>query len=164
MGRQIKVQSTDWAYIAGFLDGDGSVMVQIKKRKDTKRGWRLMFTVCFYQDSRHEKPLIWIKRKLGIGYISKRNDGITEFRINGFKQLGPIMTALYPYVKFKKKQVSCAIQILQILDSKENLFTLDKSKRKKIARLILKARQENYQSGSKRVEKLKEDLEKIVNG
>ncbi len=37
---------TDLAYIAGFLDGDGSLMLQLKKRKDTKLGWRFMCTIC----------------------------------------------------------------------------------------------------------------------
>ncbi len=162
MGRQIKIQSTDWAYIAGFLDGDGSVIIQLKKRKDTKRGWRLMLTICFYQDTRHEKPLFWIKKKLGIGYISRRNDGITEFRINGFEQLESIIKGLYPYVKFKKKQVSCILKILQII-GKESLFALKKQDKKRIAKAILESRQENYQSGSKRIEKLKLDLEMLIN-
>jgi hypothetical protein len=61
---------SDLAYIAGFLDGDGSLMFQIKKRHDTKRGWRFMSTICFYQDTRHEKPFFWFRKKLGIGYIS----------------------------------------------------------------------------------------------
>ena len=42
MGSRSKI---NLAYIAGFLDGDGSLMLQIKKRKDGKlkrrfmRGW-----------------------------------------------------------------------------------------------------------------------------
>ena len=91
MGRQIKTQKTDLAYITGFLDGDGSVMVQVKKRKDNKRGWRLMFTIAFYQDTRHEKPLFWIKKRLNIGYISRRNDGMTELRINGYERVKKIL-------------------------------------------------------------------------
>jgi len=54
---------TNLAYIAGFLDGDGSLMLQIKKRKDGKLKRRFMATVCFYQDSRHEKPLSWILKR-----------------------------------------------------------------------------------------------------
>ena len=55
------------AYIAGFLDGDGSVMLQVKRRSDTKRGLRFMATICLYQDTRHEKPLYWIQEVFGIG-------------------------------------------------------------------------------------------------
>jgi len=162
VGRQTKIQKTDLAYIAGFLDGDGSIIVQIKNRKDTSRGWRLMFTICFYQDTRHEKPLLWIQKKLGIGYISRRNDGITELRINGYEKTGKILKQLYPYVKFKKKQTDCVLKILKLLKCKKSLFELTKKERIKIANAILQIRQENYQSGSKRMDKLKLDLKKII--
>jgi len=82
------------AYIAGFLDGDGSIMLQVKKRSDTTRGWRIMATICFYQDSRHSEPLNWIKEQLKIGYISKRNavrqlKGYASWVQNVVRQFGP---------------------------------------------------------------------------
>lgn len=161
MGRQTKIQNSDLAYIAGFLDGDGSVMVQVKKAKDRARGWRLMFTICFYQDTRHEKPLFWIRNKLTIGYISHRNDGMTELRINGYEKTEKILEQLYPYLKFKKKQVRYILYILRRINSVKDLFRLSKKERLKIADTILKAREETYQSGSKRMDKLKSDLKKI---
>lgn len=72
----------DLAYIAGFLDGDGSLMLQLKKRSDSKRSIRFMSTICFYQDTRHKDTLDWIKGTFGIGYLSDRKDGMTELRIN----------------------------------------------------------------------------------
>jgi len=98
--------STDLAYIAGFLDGDGSLMLQIKKRKDGKLKRRFMCTICLYQDSRHEETLIWIQKLLKIGYLSFRNDGITELRINGFKQVRDILEKLLPFIRFKKNQAT----------------------------------------------------------
>ena len=81
MGSRSKL---DLAYIAGFLDGDGSIMLQVKLRSDTSRGVRFMATICLYQDTRHAQPLTWMREVLGIGYITNRNDGMTELRINGF--------------------------------------------------------------------------------
>ncbi len=162
MGRQTKIQDTDAAYIAGFLDGDGSIIIQIKNRRDTPRGWRLMFTICFYQDTRHEKPLFWIQKKLGIGYISRRNDGMTELRINGYEQIRKILERLYPFTRFKKKQIEYVLKMLKLLSSRRNLFKIREKDRIKIAGLILKARKETYQSGSKKIEKLRKDLRKII--
>jgi hypothetical protein len=105
----------DLAYIAGFLDGDGSLMFQLKKRSDTKRGWRFNCTICLYQDSRHETPLFWIKEVLGIGYVARRNDGMTELRINGFKRVQEILLVLRPYLRFKKLQVEAMLSALDIL-------------------------------------------------
>ncbi len=161
MGRQIL--QTDLAYIAGFLDGDGCITVQIKKAKNRPNGWRLMFTICFYQDTRHEKTLFWIKEKLGIGYISRRNDRMTELRINGYEQVRNILQNIYPYSKFKKKQIESILKILKIIQKGKSLVSLSRKDRIFIANEITKARSENYQSGQKRMEKLKSDLDKIIN-
>lgn len=144
------------AYIAGFLDGDGSLMFQVKKRSDIKKGWRLMATICFYQDSRHDKPLSWIRNQLGIGYISRRNDNITELRINGFNQVRKILEKLLPYLRFKKHQARILIDCLKYL--KANADKLDQQSYKKIIEYLLSIQNLNYQSPHK---KTREDFMKI---
>jgi len=145
------------AYIAGFLDGDGSLMLQVKKRSDTSRGWRMMATICFYQDSRHSKPLYWIKNQFKIGYISKRNDGITEYRINGFEKVENILKKLLPYVKFKENQAQTVLKAINLMRRKDfsRFIALDY---KKLIDFLLDVQNENYQSSHK---KTKQDLEKI---
>ncbi len=144
------------AYIAGFLDGDGSLMLQVKKRSDVKKGWRLMATICFYQDSRHDKPLYWIRKQLDIGYISKRNDGITELRINGYEQIIKILGKLVPFIRFKKRQTKLMIECLRFLRVKgKDLVTQDYYK---IINWLLSIQNFNYQSPYK---KNRRDLLKI---
>ena len=160
VGRLIKAKDIDLAYIAGFLDGDGSIMVQVKKTKFHPRGWRLMFTICFYQDSKHAQPLTWIRQRLGIGYISPRNDGITELRINGYAQTEKILSNLFPYLKFKKKQTKIILNILKILHNRK-IGQLTKHERLRIADLIYRSRELTYKSGWKNLDstkKLKEVL------
>ncbi len=139
---------TDLAYIAGFLDGDGSIMLQVKARSDTKRGLRFMATICFYQDTRHEKPLRWIREQLGIGYISRRNDGMTELRINGYEQVREILTLLKPFIKFKAKQVQAAIVACKLLSLKF-IRDMSKSELRRLVDLVFEIRSENYKSRSK---------------
>ena len=129
-------QSTiDLAYIAGFLDGDGSLMLQLKARQHLPH--RLMFTICFYQDSRHEKPLYWIRNKLQIGYISKRNDGMTELRINGYARVNLLLRNLLPYLKFKKIQAKALYKISGLLCHRKFLRNLNSSERNKLVSCIL---------------------------
>ena len=97
MGSRSKI---NLAYVADFLDGDGSLMFQIKKHKDGALKKRLMATICFYQDTRHERELYWIQQRFGIGYISRRNDGMTELRINGYAQVRDILKKLIPYKSY----------------------------------------------------------------
>ena len=145
---------TDLAYIAGFLDGDGSLMVQIKSRGDNGRS-RFMLTICFYQDSRHDKPLAWIRKILGIGYLSKRKDNITELRINGYKQAENILKLLYPYIKFKKIQARTILKAAKLLQ-KKNLL---KSDYEKLVDYILLVQAENYVTKKK---KTKKELLKVL--
>ena len=155
MGSRSKI---DLAYIAGFLDGDGSLMFQLKKRKDGKKKWRFMCTVCFYQDSRHEKTLHWIRDKLDIGYISKRNDGMSELRINGFKQIRNILKDLSPFIKFKREQAS-AIHKATTLLSKKNNNQLDERELRKLVDYILVVQENNYATKRK---KDKKELQSIL--
>jgi hypothetical protein len=146
------------AYIAGFLDGDGSLMFQIKKRKDGKSKIRFMPTICFYQDSRHAKSLYWIKKILEIGYISKRKDGITELRINGFEQVRNILKDLIPFIKFKKiqaKAIYAAVNHLRRVKIKD----LSKNNLRKLVNYILIIQNNNYATKKK---KTKKDLFKIL--
>jgi hypothetical protein len=148
-GNTVGSQSNlDLAYIAGFLDGDGSLMIQLKRRSESKIGTRrVMLTICFYQDSRHERPLYWIKKVLGIGYISRRNDGMTELRINGHERVRDILIALLPFLKFKKKQAEAIIKSANLLLDKESnrKFTNEK-----LVDNILIVQSENYATRTKR--------------
>ncbi len=138
----------DLAYIAGFLDGDGSLMLQLKKRRDGKKKWRFMATICFYQDSRHELPLSWIRKVLGIGYLSKRNDGMSELRINGFKQVRDILKKLMPFIKFKNEQAKAMYHATDILTKTQDTKSL-----KQLVGYILKIQEHNYVSKRKKTKK-----------
>jgi len=146
----------DLAYVAGFLDGDGSLMLQIKKRKDGKK-WRFMATICFYQDSRHDKGLHWIKKILEIGYISKRNDGMTELRINGFLQIANILNELIPHIRFKKVQARALLEACEILSDRAR--NNQKTNLIKLVGLILTIQNDNYVAKRK---KTKEELLSIL--
>lgn len=138
---------TDLAYIAGFLDGDGSLMLQIKKRKDgNKTRSRFMVTICFYQDSRHEKPLFWIRDILDIGYISRRKDNITELRINGYKQSERVIKKLLPFIRFKKIQAMVLIDSLKILQKSK----FEETDLRKLVSNIIIIQEENYRTKKKR--------------
>lgn len=147
---------TNLAYIAGFLDGDGSLMLQIKKRKDGRTKYRFMCTICFYQDSRHEKPLHFIREVLGIGYVSKRNDGMSELRINGFAQVNQIIRELLPFIRFKKLQAEALYKASGILKESRKLTQSDLLK---LIDCIFVIQTENYASRSK---KTKEELKKVL--
>ena len=137
------------AYIAGFLDGDGSLMLQIKKRSDGKAKLRFMCTICFYQDSRHKADLVWIQKILGVGYLSHRKDGMSELRINGFAQVRTVLGNLMPYLRFKKHQAAALYSATCLLGSKSFRHLTEKDLRKLIS-YIVTIQNHNYATKHKR--------------
>ena len=118
VGRLSKADSLNLAYIAGFLDGDGSIMLQLHRRKSGKETFRVKTVICFYQDSRHIDKIEWIKEVLGYGYIYTRRDHICELRIEGFQRVFEVLLSLKPYLRFKKKQVDLMLKIIPKLQKK----------------------------------------------
>ena len=133
-------------------------MLQIKKRKDGKLKRRFMCTICFYQDSRHEKPLNWIRKILGIGFISRRNDGMSELRINGFAQTRNILRALLPFIRFKKDQAHALYKAADLL-GKERSRHLTRSQLLRMVKYILTIQNNNYVTSKK---KTKDELLKVL--
>ena len=107
-----------------------------------------MATICFYQDSRHEKPLHWIRKQLGIGYVTRRKDGMTELRINGFERVRDILAELKPFVRFKARQTQAMIIACDLL-SKKFVRNMSKSELKRLVDLVFVVRSENYKGRTK---------------
>ena len=110
-----------------------------------------MATICFYQDARHAKPLMWIRKVLGIGHIAYRNDGMAELRVNGFGQIERILESLLPFIKFKKIQAKNILHSVRLLQKSERT---EKDLRM-IVEDILRVQSENYATRKK---KTKEDM------
>ena len=146
MGSRSKIEL---AYSAGFLDGDGSLMLQIKKRKDGKSRIRFMTTICFYQDSRHEEGLGWIRKVLGIGYLSKRKDGMSELRINGYSQVRDILEKLMPSIRFKKQQ-AVALHKAATLLSTTKFRMLSEKQLKELVDYVVMIQNHDYATKKKR--------------
>ena len=156
--RSSSTKETNLAYIAGFLDGDGSLMLQLKKRSDSGRGVRFMATICLYQDSRHEAPLLWMQKEIRCGYVSRRNDGMTELRIQGFSQVRETLETFLPYLRFKRIQASALLKACLMLEE-HTLRTMTSKSMRTIVDLMLLIQSENYMSKGR---KTKDDLLQLL--
>ena len=86
---------------------------------------------------------------LGIGYISRRNDGITELRINGFRQVRDIMARLLPFVRFKQPQAKALLAAARIL-SRTDSNRLSTSELARVVDCIEVIQSANYVTRKKR--------------
>ena len=120
--REVEMDETILAYIAGFLDGDGSIFFQIIPRKDYKQKFQIRSSIAFYQRSDYVWILELLKEKFGCGYIRHRKTGISDYTIVESKEVKRILKLLEPYVLLKKKQIELGLEILEKLENKKTNF------------------------------------------
>ncbi len=106
------MDETTKAYVAGFLDGDGSVMLQLKPRRDYRYGFQIKATISFYQDRRSRHVLEWWRAQLGVGSVRNRPDGICQYDIEGVDAVSRVLVEVAPYIVAKKQQVETAVRLL----------------------------------------------------
>ena len=114
------MEETVLAYIAGFLDGDGSIFFQIVPRKDYRQKFQIRSSIAFYQKTEYAEILDWLKKIFGAGYIRHRKTGISDYTIVDSKEVYKILKLLQPYVRLKKKQVELGLEILSKLENKKS--------------------------------------------
>lgn len=130
-----QLSATQAAYIAGFLDGDGSLIAQFKKNptsvKNNRIGYQFQMTVQFTQDGRNKHLLEEIKKETGLGpkdlrsrkSNSKGTTMIYDLIITAVDQIQDLLIAIKPYVRGKKGQLN---KILRIIELKPQMFTSEK--------------------------------------
>ena len=101
------------AYIAGFLDGDGSIFFQLIRKKDYRLGFQVRTTIAFYQKTENERILLWLKAQFSSGYIRRRKTGISDYTIVEAREVRRILELLQPYVRLKREHVKLGLEILQ---------------------------------------------------
>lgn len=67
-------------YLAGFVDGEGSFNVSLRKLDDRTLGWQVVLTMNVAQ--RDKTVLALLKRHLGCGRLQVRKDGVHYFIVS----------------------------------------------------------------------------------
>ena len=116
----MKLSSTQRAYIAGFLDGDGSVYVRAKPNNTYRFGYQIAPAIILFQSEKSKDALGSLQRILNLGYIRRRNDGILELTINKIAEIKEFITVVKPFSLFKRKQLELMEQIIGMKKKVEN--------------------------------------------
>jgi hypothetical protein len=120
--RKENIKETDLAYIAGFLDGDGSIITQIVKNDSYKYGFSIRISIVFFQKTKNYWILLWLKDILKYGTIRQRRDGVSEYTIVSAEPVKNILLILEKYLKLKK---SLCKFVLKIIEDKRNIKSID---------------------------------------
>jgi hypothetical protein len=106
---------TTLAYIAGFLDGDGSIFFQLVRRKDYLFGFQVRCSLAFYQKTDNKWIIEWLERQFNCGYIRHRKTGISDYTVVEPSEVYRILQMLRPYVRLKSKHIDLGLEILDRL-------------------------------------------------
>jgi len=105
---------TECAYIAGMIDGDGSIL--ICKNRD-------YFTCKVGIYNSNEKLILWLKETMGAGNIYHKSPGIDkysfkhtkdrwEFTISAKVDVMKILKQITPYLIIKKEKAEIILKII----------------------------------------------------
>ncbi len=117
------------SYLAGFLDGDGSIHIRIKPNSTYRYRFQISPAVVFYQSKKEKTYFEWLKSILGRGYIRTRNDGIVEYVIGDKKSILWLVDQLMPYLILKKRQAELIKEVISLkekVNSGKDFFELSK--------------------------------------
>ena len=111
-----KVSQEFWIYLAGMIDGDGSIMINTHKDHKAKRGycWEINVKV-----SNTQKVFLEALKKTVGGSVSRCGPSqygirpVYQWKIGG-NTARVTLDRIYPYLIIKKKQCMWAMQALEI--------------------------------------------------
>ncbi len=110
----LKLTQSQLAYLAGFIDGDGSIYVRLKPNSTYRYGFQIAPYIILFQSVKDEINFIKICKLLSCGYLRKRKDGILEYTIGRQEEILTLINKIKPYLILKKRQADLIEQILKL--------------------------------------------------
>ena len=100
-------------YLAGFFDGDGSLHFQIVRSSVYRYGFYIRSSLVFYQSTSAEAGLLEIQERIG-GRLRRRGS-MSDVTITNRATIRSLLTAMEPYVIFKRLQIREGLRLLDRL-------------------------------------------------
>ena len=118
------------AYIAGFVDGEGSFHVAIQRNSCTKLGFQLVLEFRVSQDACRKGILVLIRERFGCGSLRENHRGsvadntfvfVVRRRQDLLSKVLPFFE-VNPLLSYKQREVICFADIVRRMDAGEHLI------------------------------------------
>ena len=116
----LKLTQTQLAYLAGFIDGDGSIYVRLKPNDSYRYGFQIAPYIILFQSKKDEANFKRICDMLNCGYLRKRKDGILEYTIGRKDEILDLIKNIKPYLILKQRQANLLEEIFKLKASVKN--------------------------------------------
>jgi len=97
--KRLELSETDKAYIAGIVDGEGTIRISITDG---------LFDPRVSVANSMEELLHWVKNKIGYGFISRR-----EYYCNDYATK-PVLEAIRPYLILKRRHADLVLEFISL--------------------------------------------------
>ncbi|TSC59515.1 MAG: site-specific DNA endonuclease [Parcubacteria group bacterium LiPW_15] len=114
------LSSNKRAYIAGFLDGDGSIYVRAKPNSTYRYGFQIALYVVLFQSAQDKENFEAVCELIGCGKMRERKDGILEYAISKIDDIKKFLESVKPFVILKKRQLELMLKIIELKAKVEN--------------------------------------------
>ena len=106
------MKASDASYLAGFLDGDGSIHFQLVRQREYRFGFYIRASLSLSQSTSARHGLEHLQRIIGGGYLRDRGTGMSDLVVTSRPLLIETLRAVEPYVIFKREHVRRALWLL----------------------------------------------------
>ena len=106
-------------YFAGFVDGEGSFNVSLKRNSSHQTGWQL--EPSFNVSQKDRVILALLKQHLGCGTLRERPDGVVYYEVRNIRALQEVVVPFFERYRFlsaSKKLIVCWV----VLRKKEVVY------------------------------------------
>lgn len=143
------------SYIAGFLDGDGSIVATVEHRPERRRfPYRIRLRINFTQHRRHRNMLAKLQKFLGdVGSLRDvTSHNLAELVIQDRVQVKSILSRLLPHIVIKERQAKLMLSAIDIYDKAKVRVrsSLSEKEFKHILSIVREIRSLNSRTGGKR--------------
>ena len=104
------------SYVAGFLDGDGSIHFQLVRQKEYRFGFYIRSSVSFSQSTSARRGLEVLQGFVGGGYLRDRGTGMSDLVVTSRPVIRTLLEEVQPHVIFKEEHVRRALWLLPQLE------------------------------------------------
>ncbi|OHA34059.1 MAG: hypothetical protein A2928_02635 [Candidatus Taylorbacteria bacterium RIFCSPLOWO2_01_FULL_45_15b] len=140
------------AYVAGFFDGDGSLVAILEKQSSKySRTYRPRLRINFTQHIRHSAMLDRLCDYLGAGHVRLYSSHeMAELVIQDRVDILRVLNKMLPHLILKKNQVILAIEVLLLIGENVRTNRISDINYFKILECVKKIRNLNSKSGGKK--------------
>ena len=140
------------AYVAGFFDGDGSLVATLEKQSSKYlRTYRPRIKINFTQHIRNIDMLSDLQKYLGAGKVGiARAHDQAELVIVDRKDVSRVLNKMLTHIVLKKQQAIFALEIISQMGGNLRTNRISDQNYQKIFQNILRIRSLNSKSGGKR--------------